>query len=296
MWRGIPILIAALLVAGPVRAQSSRIELDANPAPIVAARINGQDVQLEVDLRLPDVLVLNPAAAERLNVRRIPVLAVGVAVDDSVSVRGRLARPRIVFSGGDTHALAGVFQVPASERADGLIGPGALPHDVITIRLGPERAGEREIAFTLREADDWVAASRVGDLDVRLRFDVAHPASVFNRTAARALDASGAIVSAGDLVSEHVLLGLTTLMQPVTTALTVEGLALGAARARTNEPLLGADDADVIVVTAQSDNVDPPGGSAWPRGFGRLLLDHAHTGDAAIGAALRVITPSEAGA
>ncbi len=210
-------------------------------------------------MRLPDVLVLNPAAAERLNVRRIPLLAVGVAVDDSASVRGRLARPRIVFSGGDTRARTGVFPVPASERADGLIGPGALPHDVITIRLGPARAGEHEIAFTLREADDWVGASRTGDLDVRVRFDVAHPASVFNRTAARALDASGAVVSAGDLVSAHVLLGLTTQMQPVTTSLTVEGLALGTTRARTNAPLLGADDPDAVVVTVEDEGAEPPG-------------------------------------
>jgi hypothetical protein len=235
------------------------LELGANPAPIVAARINGQEVRLEVDLRLPDVLVLNPTAAERLQVRRIPVLAVGVAIDDSASVRGRLARPRIVFSGGAARALTGIFPVPASERADGLIGPGALPYDVIIVRLGPGRPGEREIAFTLREADDWVGASRAGDLDLRVRFDVAHPASVFNRAAARALDASGAIVSAGDLVSTQVLLGLITQMQPVTTSLTIEGLVLGTTRARTNAPLLGADDPDALVVTAETENAEPPG-------------------------------------
>ena len=256
----IPIFLAAFwLAAGPVSAQSSRIEFDASPAPIVAARINGRDVRLEVDLRLPDVLVLNPAAAERLNVRRVPLLAVGVGVDDGATLRGRLARPRIVFASGEAHPLTGIFPAPASERADGLIGPGVLPHDEIVIRLGPERAGEREIAFALREADDWVGASRGGDLDLRVRFDVAHPASVFNRTAARALDASGAIVSAGDLVSTHVLLGLTTQMQPVTTSLTIEGLALGTARARTNAPLLGADDPDALVVTAETESAEPPG-------------------------------------
>jgi hypothetical protein len=162
----------------------------------------------------------------------------------------------VVFEGGDSRAFAGIFPVPVTSRADGVIGPGALPYDVVTIRLGPAQPGEREIIFTLEDANKWTPLARVGDADLHVLFDVSQPASIFNRPAARYYDANGGIVSNGDLVEAPVILGLRGQMQPVTTALSVQGIGFATTYARTNSPLLGADDPDTIVV-AREGNTPP---------------------------------------
>ena len=50
-----------------------------------------------------------------------------------------------------------------------------------------------------------------------------------------------------------VILGLRALVQPVETSLTVFGLPLAPAYARTNNPLLGAENPEDIVVEASAD-------------------------------------------
>lgn len=254
----VTVLLALAFVVETARAETS-VTLAADPAPIVAAEINGRPVRLEVDLRMPSGLALSGAAAARLRVRRVPLLAISVGIDGGALMRGRLARPRLVFEGEDARAFAGIFPAPVTDRADGVIGPGALPYDVVTIVLGPEQAGAHDIVFTLEDADAWIANVEVGGDMLRVGFDLTHSASTFNRSAARQFDASGAIVSNGELTEQPMILGLRTLMQPVSTELTVAGLALGPAFARTNSPLLGADEPDSIVVQAEASNAAPPG-------------------------------------
>jgi hypothetical protein len=254
-------LLGFLLLFGAsalARAETS-LNLRADPVPIVEAEINGRPVRLEVDLRFPSGVALSRASADRLRVRRVPLFAMEAGLDGGGSMRGRIARPRIVFAGEDTRAWAGVFPAPVTDRADAIIGPGALPYDVITIELGPAPEHVREIVLPL--ADDgaqWVVAAQIGGETVRVNFDLAYGGGVFNRTAARHFDASGAIVANGELEERQVILGLRTQMQPVSTNLTFAGLPLGPAFARTNSPLLGADEEDVIVVTAEADDVAPP--------------------------------------
>ncbi len=253
------VILAFGLLGTPAAAQSS-LSLAADPAPIVDVEINGRQVRLEVDLRLPDVLVLNPEAARRLGVRRVPLLAAGVGLDDAL-IRGRIARPRIMFAGaGSTRAMTGIFSVPASHRADGLIGPGALPYDIVRIELRPAQEGDREISFALVDADVWKPTISVGNLDVEVSFDLANASSTFNRTAAALLDDAGAIVPGGAHSETPMLLGLRARTQPVRTELTVAGLGLGPVVARTRAPLIGATDEETIVVRAEAD-VPPP--SLW---------------------------------
>jgi hypothetical protein len=258
---GILAVLLFLASAAPAAAQST-LTLDATAGPpIVDAQINGRPVRLEVDLRFPRGLAMSQAAAQRLGVRRVPFLAISVGIEGSgAELRGRLARPRITFPGGaeldteSTRAFAGIFPAPVSLRADGVIGPGALPYDVITVTLGPDQPGARDIVFALEDADEWEPQTSLAGEQVTLSFDVASRASVFNRTASRRFDESGAIVSAGEVAPVPLILGLTTLMQPVQTALAVEGLALAPAYARTNAPLMGATEEDVIVVRAESEH------------------------------------------
>ena len=275
--RAISFVVAfcALFVAAPAIAQPSSITLNADPVPIIDAQINERPVRLEVDLRFAGFLVLNPTTADRLGVRRVPFLGVAVGLEGSnARLSGRAARPRLVFSGGgDLRALTGIFGVPASTRADGVIGPGALPYDQITVVLGPPPAGAgRDVVFRVSNADAWVGQTELAGATFRVNFNIGNDATTFNPTAASILDPLGQIRADGALREMPVSLGLRTMMQPVRTELTVQGLPLAPAYARTNAPLLGALDEDTIVVTGRDE--DAPGPSVT---LGRETLSRCST-------------------
>lgn len=263
---GILLFFGALLLAMPATAQTS-ITLSADPVPIINAEINGRPVRLEVDTRFPRGIALSTAAAERLRVRRVPFLAIAIGIEGSdATMRGRLARPRVTFPGGaeletdteSTRAFAGIFPAPVSTRADGVIGPEALPYDVVTITLGPEPAGARDITFQVGEDDElWGPQVDVGGQSLRVLFGLSERASIINRPATRAFDGAGSITSVGEVVPMPFILGLNTLMQPVETSLAIDGLPLAPAYARTNAPLLGANEDDALVVSGEDRNWPP---------------------------------------
>jgi hypothetical protein len=70
-------------------------------------------------------------------------------------------------------------------------------------------------------------------------------------------DGAGAIPAAGELAERPLILGLSTQMQPVTTELTVHGLSLVPAFARTVAPLLGALEDDAIIAEGEASNTPP---------------------------------------
>ncbi len=249
-------LLAGLWMATPALAQTS-ITLDAAPIAFIDAQINGRPVRLEVDPRMPDMLALSTPAAERLGVRRLPFARVQVGIDGGGMMRGRIARPNIRFGERSARNFAGIFPVPVSTRADGVIGPGSLPYDIVTLRLGADPTNARDIVLPLEDPDIWAVQADVGGHSLRVLFDVANEASIFNRASARSFDREGAIPIAGELVERPVILGLSTNMQPVTTELTVHGLALGPTFARTVAPLLGALEEDAIIAEGEASETPP---------------------------------------
>lgn len=249
-------LLAGLWMATPALAQTS-ITLDAAPIAFIDAQINGRPVRLEVDPRMPDMLALSTPAAERLGVRRLPFARVQVGIDGGGMMRGSIARPNIRFGERSARNFAGIFPVPVSTRADGVIGPGSLPYDIVTLRLGADPTNARDIVLPLEDPDIWAVQADVGGHSLRVLFDVANEASIFNRASARSFDREGAIPIAGELVERPVILGLSTNMQPVTTELTVHGLALGPTFARTVAPLLGALEEDAIIAEGEASETPP---------------------------------------
>lgn len=249
-------LLAGLCLTAPALAQTS-ITLDVAPVAIVDAQINNRPVRLEVDPRMPDMLALSTGAAERLRVRRLPFAQVRVGVDGGGSMDGRIARPNIRFGQRSARNLAGIFAVPVSTRADGVIGPGSLPYDIVTLRLGADAATTRDIVMRLEDPDQWFAQVDVGGQSLRLMFDVANDASILNRPAARLFDRAGLIPVSGELVERPLILGLSTNMQPVATELSVHGLSLGPTYARTISPLLGALEEDAIIAEGEASETPP---------------------------------------
>lgn len=244
------VFVAVFGFAQRASAQSS-ITLDVAPSAIVDAQINGRPVRLEVDPRMPDMLALSSVAAERLRVRRVPFVRGAVSIEGGGSMRGGIARPTIRFGERAARNVAGIFPAPVTTRADGVIGPGSLPYDIVTLRLGADEPTARDIVMPLEDPDIWVASAQVGGETVRLEFDVINDASILNRPAARLFDRTGAIPADGELAERPVILGLSALMQPVRTELTVLGLRLGPTFARTLAPLLGATEEDAFVVEAE---------------------------------------------
>jgi hypothetical protein len=267
-------IAAALTLAWSASAWAqTSITLDASHGnPIVDAEINDRAVQFEVDLRMASGIALSQAAAERLRVRRVPFVAIAIALEGGSSMRGRVARPRVVVGEEDSRAWTGIFPAPVTRRADGVIGPSALPYDVVTVVLGPEQAGARSIVLPVAESDNnyWMAETQAGSETILVMFDVGGRQTILNRTAARRFDASGEIESNGELVDTHYMLGLSTMMQPVDTELAFQGISFGPTLARTNAPLLGADEEDAVVV--QGEPADPPRAGV---AIGREALERA---------------------
>lgn len=256
MRRGFIAFLATFCLSAPAVAQTS-ITLDVAPVAIVEAQINRRPVRLEVDPRMPDMLVLSTPAAERLGVRRLPFAAVQVGIDGGGIMRGRIARPNISFGDRSARNFAGVFPAPVSARADGVIGPGSLPYHIVTLRLRADPANPRDIVMPLENPDLWAVQAEVGGRLLRLMFDVANDASIFNRPAVRMFDSAGRIPAAGELAERPLILGLSTQMQPVTTELTVQGLSLGPTFARTVAPLLGALEEDAIIAEGEASDTPP---------------------------------------
>lgn len=276
-------LLAGLCLATPALAQTS-ITLDAAPVAIIDAQINNRPVRLEVDPRMPDMLALSTPAAERLGVRRLPFAQAQVGIEGGASMRGRIARPNIRFGDRTVRNMAGIFSVPVSTRADGVIGPASLPYDIVTLRLSADAANHRDIVLPLENPDWWIAQTDVGGHSVRLSFDVANEASIFNRAAARLFDGAGAIPAAGELVERPLILGLSTNMQPVRTELTALGLSLGPTYARTIAPLLGALEEDAIVVEGERSEARPS------LTFGRTALRDAGCSSISVNRRTRQLT------
>ncbi|MBI1251769.1 MAG: hypothetical protein GC189_09885 [Alphaproteobacteria bacterium] len=257
------------LCAAPAWADDLVLDASAG-APVIETEINGRPVRLLVDTRLPDIAVINPAAAQRLRLRRVPLTSAAVGLDGESVLQGRIARPSIRFANGEQkRLLAGLFGVNAAARADGVIGPGGLPYDHVTIALrqGPRAAHAHVIA--LRTADVWEWRETIAGVDMTITFDVDRRETVFSRRAAERLVAHGTLAPHGAVSSMPFIIGVSITAQPVTAreGFSVSGFAPGPALAHTSQPLSVPQDADAIIVTGQSENEQPP-----PVNIGRAAL------------------------
>lgn len=271
-WRIAAVAVAACFaLPWAAAAQTPSLELDASTLAIVDVQINGRPARLEVDTRLPAVILLNREAAQRLRVRVLPVVRVALDVDDETAVRGRVARPRVVLADGQSiRALTGVFPVPATSASDGRLGPGALPYETLTLRLGADAPNAADIVLPWPEDAHWRSQTTVNGRSLGVSFDIHNQATLFNRDAARVLDRSGDIQASGQPAEREVILGLRTIMQPVTAGFSVAGLALAPAYAMTPSQLVGAVEEDALVVRARAADEEARPGVV----LGRAALAH----------------------
>ena len=246
--RGIAVIVALLALAGvaPAQAQQAEITLNADPVPIIEARINGHRARFEVDLRFGPAVMLNEAPANRMRVFPMGLGNLNVSLDGAARLRGRLTNLQLSIDGVPIKARPriGVFETPVSTYAEGRISPSMLPHRRVTIVLGAELEGARDIVVPL-VGDSWRPQVEIGGEPVWLEFDLSQPRSVINGVASRRFDGLGLINEDGPVTEMAFIPGVTMQVRPVRTELTALGLALAPAAIQTAEPLYGPE---VIVV------------------------------------------------
>jgi hypothetical protein len=264
-------VVALALLSAP--AAADEIVLRADPLPIVDVTINGRAARLLVDPALPDVILFDPGAEARLGIRRAPLVAARVVLDDA-SIRARVARPSVRFANGKTsRAFAGLFGARWMDAPgiDGALGPGVLPYDQIRIVLRDAPGGEVH-RFALRDPDVWQIETTLGGEPVTVTLDMRREQSLLNRSAASVLSENGVFKPTGAVTQTPFFLGLSTTTQPGVVSERVLGRPMGDSLARTAEPLVGATgDVDVLVVRRPGS--EPPRHTA---SLGRAALANCH--------------------
>lgn len=260
--RGLAFILCLIAAAPALAQQSSEITLDGRAGPpVIEVRINDRPVRLAVDPRMPDALALDADAAARARVRNLPLVRAQLLLDDA-SLLARLARPEIEFANGEEQrVIAVVFSSELVAGADGMIGPGALPYERVTIDFAAPREEGRAHVFALQNADLWSPRVALApEITTRVDFNISYGESVLNPPAVSALQRAGLISSAGELTRTPLVFGLSAMTQlaSVDPAVTVDGLALGRTLARTNAPILGPEDEDAVIVEpSENENAEP---------------------------------------
>ncbi|HZF93282.1 MAG TPA: hypothetical protein VEZ20_00260 [Allosphingosinicella sp.] len=179
------LVVAAGLAAMP--ANAADLVLDHRAGFVVPVEVNGHTLRLRVDPGANGVIVLNPAAAERIGLRDAPIgralaralsreprrgqppigdieeipggpaEATRVRTDEEEATpfvqlgpllaRGRFGRAQARIGGQTSAKVFAWFTQPAVSDVDGLISPAELPYDSVTFRWTEAWPTDRTFTF-----------------------------------------------------------------------------------------------------------------------------------------------------
>jgi hypothetical protein len=261
-------LSAALLAVGTeAAAQQRRNELVVTGDGVVTATVNGVPGRIRIDPAVRALPLLSPGWAQRAGLRAGPFgfgYLVGPLQVDGVTTVTRIA------VGRGARALrrrVGWTARPFTDDADGVIGPGGMPQQVIRFVLRDPGPGERTTTLPLvREGGvfaSWggmYALVDVGGVPMRVRFDPNYPRTLATAGAAvrLALAHDGRI--AGETESVEIAFGIRRPVRMLRLArpLAIGSLSLSSLGVRTADFGSAASirevnpDPDEIVVTGQA--------------------------------------------
>jgi hypothetical protein len=228
--RSIVLALAALVLGAA--AEPPR-ELVVSGDGLVAATVNGVPGRLRIDPAVPAMPILGTAWAERAGLRAGP-FAFGYMVGPE-TVRGRSAVGRLAIGGGaELRHRVGWTERPFTEAADGVVGPGGLPQQVIRFVLGPSQPGERTVALPMVDEGGlfggWghsYAVIDLGGAPLRIRFDPHHPRTLATAGAGVRLAAANDARIGGEAESAEIAFGIS---RPVRTLHLARPLQIGPLR------------------------------------------------------------------
>src|SRR4051812_14649887 len=206
------LVLAAFVLAA---ADDPPQELVVSGDGIVDATVNGVPGRLRIDPAVPSLPMLGSAWAERAQLRPGP-FAFGYMVGPE-QVHGRSAVTQIAV--GENAAArrhrVGWTERPYSTAADGVVGPGGLPQQIVRFVLGPPRPGERTVALPMADEGGlfggWghsYALIDLGGAPLRIRFDPHHPRTLATAGAGVRLAAVYDARIAGETGSEEIAFGI----------------------------------------------------------------------------------------
>lgn len=226
------VLLAAFLILGATATAQRRAgELVVTGDGIVPATLNGVAGRIRVDPAVPALPMLSSAWANRAQLRPGPFafgIMVGPQQVDGVTAVARIA----VGSGAEPRRRrVGWTRLPYIGNADGVVGPGGLPHQVIRFVLRPSSAGERTVALPMVNEGGlfggWggmYALVDVGGAPMRIRFDPHHPRTLATAGAGVRLAQAHEGRLAGEAESVAISLGIS---RPVRALRLARPLAIG---------------------------------------------------------------------
>jgi len=251
--------IVALSV--PTFASAADLTVEAASGFLIDATINGQPVRLRVDPETSGYIILNPAAVQRLGLRRSmlgsrtqigPVRLTGSSKVAEVSLGGVTGDRRLVW-----------IDRPAVDGADGLIGPADMPYDQVTFRIGAPRAGEvaAELPLQFERSYGLFYPLRLGEHEILFQFTFTKAETMATGGAGAHLAALNGGSWAGEARDQVIDFGVVRPVRPLTLARPVNlgGLELVRLLVRTGDnrgnlslPPEPDADPDEVTVTAGS--------------------------------------------
>jgi hypothetical protein len=214
MIRRIALIVAAFALTAA--ADPPEPELVVSGDGIVTATVGGVPGRLRIDPAVPALPLLTSAWAHRAQLRAGPFAFAYLVGPEQV--RGRSAVTQIAIGEGaePRRRRVGWADRPFTAAADGVVGPGGLPQQIVRFVLGPSRPGERTVALPMADEGGlfggWghsYALIDLGGEPLRIRFDPHHPRTLATAGAGVRLAAAHEARIGGEVESVEIAFGVS---------------------------------------------------------------------------------------
>jgi hypothetical protein len=258
------LLLSCLLPTAP--AVAADLTLHAGGGFLIDAQVNGRPVRLRVDTAAAGYIILNPAAAQRVGLRRSMTAAQTFV--GPVRLRGSTKAADVTIAGTRSERRLLWWDRNVVEGADGVVSAADLPYDRVTFRFGPAQAGEQSLHLPM-DYDRGSGLSHrlaLGGQQVVLQVTVNRPESIATAAAGALLAQLHGGAWAGEMRVEPLSFGVLRPVRPLALgrALPIAGRDLSRLLVRTQDhrgnaqlPAEVGADPDEIVVTANSGRQRP---------------------------------------
>jgi hypothetical protein len=211
---------------------------------IVTVTVNGASGRLRIDPAAPALPILTAAYAQRVGLRPGPFAFAYLVGPERVMGRSAVGRISVGAGVPPRKRRIGWTERAYVRDADGVIGPGGLPEQVIRFVLRDPRPGERVIALPLEDEGGlfggWGGSYAMVDLGgepLRVRFNPNEPRTLATAGAAvRIANLHEGRVS-GETAPAHIAFGISRPVRTMRlgTALQIGPFAIAELGVRTND-------------------------------------------------------------
>jgi hypothetical protein len=257
------LVVVAIFTLANAPVNGSQAEFIVEPDATVQATFNGHPARMLMRGVGSTVPLLNPQSAADFGLKPAFIRS-GISFKvGPTRVNGKNGTARYTIGGLEQKRRIGWFERDIAPGYDGLLGPLAFSHPIVTMRLRSPRAGEQPITFGLSTFGYFGAGVVLRSKPLTMmQFDPSSPTTIAN--APFASEASGPL--RGHFVSEvHSRLIALGVARPVRTLQFETPLTFGALRIERTEVRMqdwgstasipeAAPDPDEIIVSALSKN------------------------------------------